>query len=197
MFIHFFSSIVYVLKLVIPGWIIFRVGKILYLKHTNIPVEMKKELLLFLLVVYVGSLIAVTIAPASILGFNDPNAIRLNWMPVINTIAYYLNALQNHDDDAAHHALENIIGNLILLIPLGILLPCLFKAVNSSKKILIICMVCSISIELIQFVLRQFGTFRTVDIDDLILNTIGGMLGWLIYSKTIQHFCNGRKPVTT
>lgn len=145
--------------------------------------------MLFLLAVYAGSVLAVTIAPASILGFNDPNAIRLNVVPVVNTANYYLKALHEHDDNAAMHALENIIGNLILLIPLGILLPCLFRSCRNFQSVLAICIFCSFSIELIQFVLRQFGTFRTVDIDDLILNTMGGMFGWLVYTKIIQRYC--------
>jgi glycopeptide antibiotics resistance protein len=139
--------------------------------------------------VYVSSVLSVTVAPASILGFNDPNAIRLNLVPVVNTATYYLTVLDNHDDNAALHALENIIGNLILLFPLGTFLPCIFRSVRSFKRVLAICVFASFSIELIQFFLRQIGTFRTVDIDDLILNSIGGMLGWLIYAKIIRrHF---------
>jgi len=188
MFSLFVIPILYVLKLVIPAWIIFRTGRALYLRHSHNRVDLKKELMLFLLVVYAGSVLAVTIAPASILGFNDPDAMRLNIVPVINTASYYLKALHDHDDNAALHSLENIIGNLILLIPLGILLPCVFRSARSLKHVLIICLVCSLLIELIQFMLRHFGTFRTVDIDDLILNTIGGMLGWLIYKKIIQRY---------
>jgi glycopeptide antibiotics resistance protein len=188
MFSLFFIPILYVLKLVVPAWIIFRIGKALYLRQTNNLVNIKREGLLFLLAVYAGSVIAVTIAPASISGFNDPDAVRLNMVPVLNTATYYINALHDHDDNALLHALENIIGNLILLIPLGILLPCIFRSARSFKSVLTTCLICSSSIELIQFFLRQIGTFRTVDIDDLILNTIGGMLGWLIYTKIIQRY---------
>ena len=188
MFSLFISPVLYVLKLVIPAWIIFRIGCALYLKHTNNRLAIKKEGLLFLLAIYVGSIMAVTIAPASILGFNDPNATRLNLVPVINTTTYYLKTLKDHDDVAAMHALENIIGNLILFVPLGILLPCLFSSARSFKIVFTICVISSFSIEVIQFFLWQFGTFRTVDVDDLIMNTIGGILGWIIYSKFIQRY---------
>jgi len=188
MFSFFVSPILYVLKLTIPAWIIFRTGRALYRRHTNVLVDIKKEILLFLMAVYLGSVAAVTIMPASISGFNDPDTIRLNIVPVINTTTYYLKTLHDHDENAAMHALENIIGNLILLIPLGILSPCIFRSARSFKRVLAICVVCSFLIELIQFFLRQIGTFRTADIDDLILNTIGGILGWLIYSKIIQRF---------
>ena len=188
MFSLFLCPILYVLKLAVPAWIVFRTGRALYLWYINVPVDITKEGLLFLLAVYASSVMAVTIAPASILGFNDPDAIRLNFVPVINTTTYYLNALHDHDEIAALHALENIIGNLILLIPFGILLPCIFRSVRSFKNVLAICVFCSALIELIQFFLRQIGTFRTVDIDDLILNTIGGMLGWVIYAKIIHRY---------
>ncbi len=188
MFSLFLSPILYVLKLVIPAWIIFRSGKAFYLRHTKNPVDFKKEGLLFLLAVYAGSVMAVTIAPAAIAGFNDPDAIRLNLVPFINTATSYLKAMHDHDDKALLHALENIIGNLILLIPLGILLPCIFKSVRSFRLVFSIGIVCSFLIEFIQFFLRQIGTFRTVDIDDLILNTIGVILGWFIYAKIVQRY---------
>lgn len=186
MFSLFLIPVLYVLKLVIPAWIIFRVGWVLYMRHTKNMVDLKKEWLLFLLVIYVGSVLAVTIAPAAVLGFNDPDAIRLNLVPVINTTAYYLKTLHDNDEIAAMRALENIMGNFILFTPLGILLPCIFKSFRSFKSVLAFCIVCSVSIELTQFFLRQIGTFRTVDIDDLIMNTIGGILGWLIYAKIIR-----------
>lgn len=188
MFSLFISPVLYVLKLTIPVWIIFRTGRALYLRHTNKRLDIKKEGLFFLLAIYVGSVMAVTIAPASILGFNDPNATRLNLVPVINTMNYYLKTLQDHDEVAAMHALENIIGNLILFIPFGILLPCLFSSVRAFKIVLTICVISSLSIELIQFFLWQFGTFRTVDVDDLIMNTIGGILGWIVFSKIIRRY---------
>ncbi len=188
MFSLFFSPILYVLKLVIPAWFIIRTLRVLYLSYNHHAVDIKKEGLLFLLTVYASSAMAVTIAPASISGFNDPGSLRLNLVPIVNTAIYYINASHDHDDYAKLHALENIIGNLILLIPLGILLPCIFRSARSLTSVLTSCVVFSFSIELIQFFLRQIGTFRTVDIDDLIMNTIGGMVGWFIYSKIIQRF---------
>ena len=75
---------------------------------------------------------------------------------------------------------QNIIGNVILFIPLGIFAPLLSRKYRSMKRTAILGCACSISIELTQLVLRHFEIYRTVDIDDVILNTLGAMLGFIM-----------------
>ena len=188
MFSNFLAPVLYVLKWILPAWIVYRSFWIVYQQHKKSAVKLKREILLFLLVAYIGSVVAVTIVPASIAGFNDPNAMRLNVLPIINTIKEYRQSLSEPNGTATRAALENITGNLMLFIPMGIFLPLLFKNIDSLKKVLIICLCCSISIEMTQFFLRAFGTFRTADIDDLILNTVSGILGWLIYANIIRRY---------
>jgi glycopeptide antibiotics resistance protein len=61
-------------------------------------------------------------------------------------------------------------------MPLGFLLPLLFFKFNSLKKVFLVSVVVSVCIELLQFIL----SVGSLDIDDVILNTIGGILGYLI-----------------
>ncbi|AUM97722.1 VanZ family protein [Clostridium botulinum] len=63
-----------------------------------------------------------------------------------------------------------------MFIPLGILVPTLFKNI-SKKKVIFICFGVSLSFETIQYI---FGLGAS-DIDDLILNTLGGIIGTLLY----------------
>jgi len=73
-------------------------------------------------------------------------------------------------------AMMEIIGNIVLFIPLGMYLQ-MFKR---NKKILnCVTLICTISlcVEITQYIL---GIGHT-DIDDIILNTIGGLLGVIIY----------------
>ena len=70
----------------------------------------------------------------------------------------------------------SFIGNIIIFIPLGILIPLLYKI--SSKKVILIGFLISLLIEIIQLFLK-----RGTDIDDLILNTLGVFIGTLIYKK--------------
>lgn len=69
-----------------------------------------------------------------------------------------------------------IIGNIIMLMPVGILLPFNLKK-NKFKTTLIIGFLITFSIEFMQLIFKR-GLFET---DDLIDNTLGVVLGYLIY----------------
>ena len=75
-------------------------------------------------------------------------------------------------------ALINIIGNVSLFIPTGIILPILYKRLNTFWKVLFAGAGISLCIELVQLALPNSVT----DIDDLILNTAGVIIGYAIYS---------------
>lgn len=72
--------------------------------------------------------------------------------------------------------LTNILGNIVIFIPLGIMVPILF---NKKKfvNIVVIGGCISIFFELVQFILA----IGVSDIDDVILNICGGVIGWFIY----------------
>lgn len=70
----------------------------------------------------------------------------------------------------------NIIGNLVLFIPLAYFVPRLFRQVNTFFKFLGVVIILGLSIEIIQFV-TQSGS---ADIDDVILNVGGACLGYLL-----------------
>ncbi|MBU3206493.1 VanZ family protein [Clostridium algidicarnis] len=77
----------------------------------------------------------------------------------------------------------NVLGNFILLIPIGFLTPILWKKVNSLKDIVIVGFLVSLSIELLQLLenFLSIGFFRVVDVDDLILNVLGAVFGYMAY----------------
>ena len=74
-------------------------------------------------------------------------------------------------------AVENIGGNFLGFIPLGILLPLLFISLRNGFKIILCIFFISLGFETFQL-LTDTGQF---DVDDLILNTTGGYAGFLIY----------------
>ena len=78
----------------------------------------------------------------------------------------------------------NIVGNIALLVPLGFLLPFVYPKIT-WKKSLLIAIASGLSIETMQTVLRV-GIF---DIDDVILNALGVMLGYgafILFSKWVR-----------
>ena len=72
--------------------------------------------------------------------------------------------------------LENVLGNIIIFIPFGLLLPIILKKEN--KNIILNGVIFSAFIEIIQFILGLGST----DIDDLIFNTIGVITGYLLFT---------------
>jgi Glycopeptide antibiotics resistance protein len=74
-------------------------------------------------------------------------------------------------------ASTQVIGNLVMLLPLGIYIPLLFPGLSGFFRIFIICLFVSISIELMQLI----TSVRSTDIDDVILNTSGAVIGYVLY----------------
>lgn len=75
----------------------------------------------------------------------------------------------------------NILGNIAVFIPLGMLVPVLFGRKKLSEAVIAGACV-SIVLEIVQFVFA----LGISDVDDVILNVIGGITGWLIY-RLIQN----------
>ena len=71
--------------------------------------------------------------------------------------------------------IKNTILNIILFVPLGFLVPAIWKNYRSIKIMFLMGFALSVCIELL-----QIFTFRLTDIDDLITNTAGAVLGYYI-----------------
>ena len=71
----------------------------------------------------------------------------------------------------------NVIGNIAVFVPFGIFVPTLFLRCKNIFLTVLLALQMSLTVELIQLV-AQVGSF---DVDDILLNTIGGLLGYLIW----------------
>lgn len=72
----------------------------------------------------------------------------------------------------------NLIGNILAFIPLGFFIPKLFRSRGESFiSVFVFSLLLSLCFEVTQLLLRM-GTF---DVDDLILNTFGGIIGYCIF----------------
>ncbi|MEH6905212.1 VanZ family protein [Neobacillus drentensis] len=69
----------------------------------------------------------------------------------------------------------NLAGNIIGFVPFGCILPLLAKKFQKLSTVTISTFCLSLTFELMQLIF-EFGSF---DVDDLILNTVGGILGYL------------------
>lgn len=84
----------------------------------------------------------------------------------------------------------SMILNVVMFMPLGFLLPLLWKEYQSLVRTAIIGFCFSCGIEFCQFFNR-----RVSDVDDLLMNTLGAILGWLIWIvfSRITHLKYGRR----
>ena len=81
----------------------------------------------------------------------------------------------------------NFLGNICIFMPIGFLIPLLWSKFNRFWKVALIGLAISLFIEV-----TQLSQARSSDIDDLWLNTLGGMLGYGFY-----YFSNKKFPQLT
>ena len=154
-------------------WLVLRICVWMKQKH----IDWKREALLLLMYVNLAVIIRFAFFPLSRadgrvqpLVFDAAAALpfRVNFIPMVNLLDY----------DNKRDLLFNVIGNTAMFIPSGIILPILYRRLNSFWKVLAAGVGISLCIEIIQL---PFSA-RATDLDDLILNTLGVMAGYGIYA---------------
>lgn len=78
---------------------------------------------------------------------------------------------------------KNSILNVLLFLPLGFLLPILWKKYRKKRDTILFGLGMSLVIEIL-----QIFTFRATDINDLITNVFGTILGFLLAEALIKRF---------
>lgn len=71
----------------------------------------------------------------------------------------------------------NLAGNILAFVPFGLFYPLLSRRNRSLWKVTLISFEVSLLVEIIQLVTRV----GSCDVDDIILNTLGGMIGHLCF----------------
>jgi len=131
----------------------------------------------FINVLFLFSLLFIirfTMLPSSSLGIGISKG-ELNLIP-FKTISGMLFSM------SLPNLIVNIGGNIVLFMPFGFALPLKFPKLRSMKTVIWAGLSLSIMIECIQLMMPQ----RCADIDDVILNTLGTYLGFLLMRKSIK-----------
>jgi len=87
---------------------------------------------------------------------------------------------------------KQVAGNFIMLLPLGIYLPLLYRKLRNASgffAVLLISFLVSVNIEILQLATN----YRSTDIDDVILNTAGAYGGFIIYQLIKSLAISGNK----
>ena len=92
---------------------------------------------------------------------------RINWIPFVNLFDYH----------EMRDILINVIGNTAMFIPLGIVWPSVYKRLDTHGKVISAGIGVSLCIEILQLPFYD----RVSDVDDLLLNSLGFIIGYLLY----------------
>lgn len=106
-----------------------------------------------------------------LVGFPSVTGIKIGWS--YNFIPFY----------GMLNDITNSYLNVLLFIPLGIFVPCLWPEYRSMMKTVGLGLMTSLGIEIL-----QIFTFRATDINDVITNVAGTMIGYLIGRLIIKRF---------
>ena len=150
--------------------------RIVYLQRRDRwPVKSwKKELAIQLFIFYILCLYQITALRFGGIGWNIDNMIarntRVNMMPVVELWNWAVKGVW-------WHLFYNVIGNFAWFVPLGTLVPALFKGQRKWWRVVWIGAIVSFSIEVLQYILCT----GVSDIDDVILNAIGAGIGYIVF----------------
>lgn len=104
----------------------------------------------------------------------------INLIPLRGIISFLSgnDMVSNEDSAIVLHAfaISNLLGNIVIFVPLGVYIPLFSKNKGILKNTLLIMLVSTL-VEIIQVIFK----FGIGDIDDIILNSLGGFVGILIY----------------
>jgi len=166
-----------------PILIIIEIIRYINKKSLNRNFEIDKELSIIIFSIYIMGLISVTLFPLNIgTTIYEPT---VNIIPVFTIIDDMSRIPLNMEGFMIKFWIINIVGNLLLLAPLATIVPIIFKKFRNIKSTLILCFLVSLLIEFLQYLSTFIGSIRSVDIDDLILNTLGSLIGFSVF-KIIQ-----------
>jgi len=134
--------------------------RIAHLYNKKEEFVLHKELLLLSFVVYILCLFRiVTYQDITTLGGN-------NFIPFKEILRY---------EFGARLFVKNIIGNVLLFVPYGFF-TALYVDIKKSRSAFFLVLLASFAIEF-----TQLGIGRVFDVDDIILNVLGGMIGFYIF----------------
>lgn len=133
--------------------------RLAYLLSRKIKFELYRELFMLAFLLY--SLILFYVVT-----FQDVNYGTNNFIPFKEIMRY---------EFGSSFFIHNVLGNILLFVPFGFFVSFILKT-KKPGYIIIVTFITSLVIEFTQLLIG-----RTFDVDDVLLNIVGGFLGYLVY----------------
>lgn len=153
------------------GWILARLIRFAIHKRANLL----RELTLTILFLFLWFLIRQTLEPFILVLDQTPQPPNL--VPLRGLVLMLERAIAVDHSFTRWIVAINILGNILIFVPIGFLVSVLTPHRHKGWLALAIGLAISLTIEIVQlsFVIRVF------DVDDLILNSLGAWLGFLVF----------------
>ena len=158
-------------------WILVRVTVWLKQKY----IDWKRETILLLMFINLAVIIRFVFFPRELIdGYIQPLIfdkaeifpVRINLLPLVHLFDY----------DNVRDIIWNVMGNAAMFIPSGIVLPVVYRKLDTFWKVIAAGIGISLCIEILQL---PFAS-RASDIDDIIVNTLGVAVGYGVY-RAVKH----------
>lgn len=127
-----------------------------------------REIFKGLFFIYFQAVLYFTFYPLNIFYYLENN-FYINYIPIVETLSMLQINLRI--------GLHNIIGNILMFVPLGMFIPFLFKKRDKFWYVFSCGFLGSLFIEVNQLFLGD----RATDIDDVIFNTLGTVIGYILF----------------
>lgn len=128
--------------------------------------------------VYILAVVSMTLFPIPIRVSGDWRQPAADILSQVNLIPFYFGGLFNMPPI---YAFQELVGNILLTIPLGFGLP--FIAPLKARHYLGLAFAAGLTIELSQLIASLIvgGNYRSVDINDVLLNAAGTLIGYGLF----------------
>ena len=144
-----------------------------YLHRKRITADRGREFLLSVFVFYITVLLVITLVRDGIdwmgLLAGGKQRFGVQWLP--------LEQMGKELSVGWLNFLYPLVGNIVWFVPLGWLLPVLFTRWRKASAVALTAFLLSLGIEVSQWILAT----GVADVDDILFNVIGGMLGYGCY----------------
>lgn len=182
-------NLIAIIIYVLLSLILYLILRVRYIKKNNIPKSDRpifRELILICLVAYGTALIVLLFfqSAGGFTGFIDKGFLNpierietglgVNFVP-FKSINDFISTLDNPYIDNSQVVFRNIFGNIFLFTPISLAMITLWKRWGKMLSIFLFSLLVPVGIEFIQLFIG-----RAVDIDDVILNFTGLMIGFLL-----------------
>lgn len=134
--------------------------RLTYLIKNNEKLVLYKDLMIYFFIIYILCLFYVVT-------FHDVSWSTSNFVPFKEIFRYTFGSKM---------FFKNVIGNMIMFVPFGFFVSYFLK-LDKISTISVLTLLTSITIEETQLLIG-----RVFDVDDLILNLIGGIIGFVLYN---------------